>query len=144
MRSAYLLYLATRPIDDRSPRCCEDRPPETRSVRPPLFVRLPRKLRRAIPSSAGVFRRTIRVPLGASSAVGSPVTTARGHRVGRVEDIVIGIASGRASYAVATGKPSAEVVLLPDRALRAHPDRDGLVLDVSALDEPLRDLLLAG
>jgi hypothetical protein len=147
MKPTYLLYLAAK-AEEPATRCCDDRVPQGyRSSgaidRPVAPRRWASKVRTAVPMSLRVFRRSLRLPVGAAADVGMPVLRRDGSRVGRLEDVMIGLESGRARYAVAMQTKGAEVILLPDRAVRAESGRRALIVDERALDPDVRRALLA-
>jgi hypothetical protein len=147
MKPTYLLYLAAK-MEQPVTRCCDDRVPQgyplSRAIgRPAAPRRWASKVRTAVPISLRVFRRSLRLPVGAATDVGVPVLRRDGSRVGRLEDVMIGLESGRARYAVATQRNGAEVILLPDRAVRAGSERRALIVDERALHPDVRRALLA-
>lgn len=146
MLKASLVYLAAVRTEEPAARCCRDVPEGFRQTRerPGAARRWASKIRSGVPASLRVFRRTLALPTGSSTIVGSAVVTRSGSHVGRVEDVVIGVASGHARYAVASGSAAAEVILLPDRAVRPAGRRDVVIVDERALDAPTRQALLAG
>lgn len=136
MNQAGVHYLMTRRVDSVSERgCCEDVPagyvPRSELSAPRRWAM---KLREAVPASLSVFRRSLRTPVDAPSpSVGDRVLTQAGLPLGRVEDVLIGLRSGRATYAVTPHDPEAargDVLLVPREALR-----DGVQGDVVILDE---------
>jgi hypothetical protein len=147
MKPTYLLYLVAK-AEEPVTRCCDDRVPQgyrsSRAIdRPAAARRWASKVRTAVPMSLRVFRRSLRLPVGAAADVGMPVLRRDGSRVGRLEDVVIGLESGRARYAVATQTKGAEVILLPDRAVRTESGRRALIVDEWALDPDVRRALVA-
>ena len=146
MLKASLMYLTAARTAEPVARCCDDVPAGFRQVRERQLAprRWITKVRGGVPASLRVFRRSLALPARASSVVGSAVFTQSGHHVGHVEDVVFGMASGRTRYAVTPGGTGAEVVLLPDRAMRSGARPDVVVVDERALDAHTRQALLAG
>jgi hypothetical protein len=125
----------------RSRRCCTDQPPDwalrqARQERPVAVARWTRKLGAALPATAAAFRATFRQPVGPRTpAVGNRVVTAEGETLGRVLEPMVGLKSGRTTYAVArAGEDRGRVLLLPGRALRPGAHDGAFILDSRPLD----------
>jgi len=134
MNQATVVYAAirqTRRPDGASARCCTDDPrrPVDDEATPGRW----RKLASAVPASVRAFRGSLREPANAPSpAVGSRVETAAGTPIGLVQDLMIGVESGRQTYAVAASDPEdgdKVVYLVPRGALRRGRDENVVVID---------------
>lgn len=147
MRHLYVLYQAMRPAEENPVRCCSDEPPAVHGHdRPSTTARRVRKLRVSVPASIRVLRRSLRLPVGATGARSATrVVTRAGRHVGHVQEVAIGLDSGRALYAVATAGRAGDrdVVFVPDDAMRVEGDRAVVVLDERRLTPELREVLLA-
>lgn len=82
----------------------------------------------------GIGRPSVEKFNKASSLVGMPVQNHRNERLGRIEDVVIDLETGRVSYAVlATDRDldrQQKLVAIPITSLRPARDHDTLMLDV--------------
>jgi sporulation protein YlmC with PRC-barrel domain len=137
MRQLWAVYLATRPNPNAERRCCTDVPDGFELASGPTTPgRWARKLRSALPASASAFRGTLRLPNHAARpAVGRRVVSTAGAHVGRVEDVVVGLASGETAYAVVPQDEATDgVILLPTEAFRRTGRNGALVVDGAAVD----------
>jgi hypothetical protein len=117
--------------EDPPKRCCTDEPEfSARVVSPPGRLR---KLASAVPASVRAFRGALREPASAPApAIGSRVETISGTTFGHVEERMIGVESGRTTYAVAAAEDRAGndvVYLVPRGALRPGRDANVVVID---------------
>jgi hypothetical protein len=133
MNQATVFYAAIRQVrqpEEAPTRCCSDAPRELEGVVSKSGRW--RKLAAAVPASVRAFRGALREPSAPAPAIGSRVETASGVRLGRVEERMIGVDSGRTTYAVAApeGQAGDEVIyLVPRGALRPGRNDNVVVID---------------